>query len=109
MTWTISRWKASTIKTPFWGWELSKTKSTNSCPKAMKGGPELDDILKELAGDGIEVLEEPRAERDKKFNEDESLKLIEMNLRLVATTAKRYRNRGRGMLDLLQEGGCGRP
>lgn len=132
-------------------------------PTGYEGGPELDDILSELAKNGVEVLEEPTAERDKEFNEvgesfDESeiqelgnetgdawvirmylrealaiphltreeeielakriigdgldaevaeKQLIEANLRLVVATAKRYRNRGRGLLDLLQEGNIG--
>ena len=132
-------------------------------PTGYEGGPELDDILSELARNGIEVLEEPRTERDREFNkDDESLdenelqelseqagaalalqmylrevlatprltreqeielakrisgggqdaedaekQLIEANFRLVVATAKRYRNRGRGLLDLLQEGNIG--
>ncbi len=42
-------------------------------PNNYEGGPELDDILSELAGNGVEVLQEPRTERDKEFEEDESL------------------------------------
>jgi len=132
-------------------------------PIGYEGGPELDDILSELAKNGIEVLEDPRTERDREFNkDDESLdenelqelseqagdalalqmylrevlatprltreqeielakrisgggqdaedaekQLIEANFRLVVATAKRYRNRGRGLLDLLQEGNIG--
>ena len=131
-------------------------------PTGYEGGPELDDILSEFTGNGVEVLEEPRAERGKEVNEDESLnenefqelieqagddsamlmyirevqtlphlthqqeielakrisgggqeaedaekQLIEANLRLVVATARLYRNRGRGLLDLLQEGNIG--
>jgi RNA polymerase primary sigma factor len=132
-------------------------------PAGYKGGPELDDILSELARNGIEVLEERRVEHSKVSNyEDVSLdeseleevseqagdaaalrmylrevqalphltheqeiefarrisrggqdgevaekQLIEANLRLVVKTAKRYQGRGRGLLDLLQEGNIG--
>jgi RNA polymerase primary sigma factor len=131
-------------------------------PNGYEGGPELDDILSEFAANNVEVLEEPKGERDKEFNEDESLnekelqelrvqvgdylhlyryirevltlprltreqevelakriggggqdaedaeiKLIEVNLRLVVPTARRNRNRGRSLLDLIQEGNIG--
>ena len=129
-------------------------------PTGDKGGPALDEILSQLARNGIEVLEKPRAEQE--FGtDDESLddnelqelseqagdapvtmylrevlviphltqeqeielakrisgggqdaeeaekQLIEANLRLVVKIAKRYRNQGRGLLDLLQEGNIG--
>jgi RNA polymerase primary sigma factor len=131
-------------------------------PVAYDGGPELDDILSELAVNGIAVREESRADRGKEVNENESLnehelqelkeqlgedsqlywyirevltllrlthdqkvelakrigaggqdaedaekKLIEVNLRLVVPTARRYRNCGRSLLDLIQEGNIG--
>jgi RNA polymerase primary sigma factor len=131
-------------------------------PAGYQGGPELDDIFSELAGNGVEILQEPRAGRDKEFNTEESLnenelqelseeagddsavqmyirevltlphliheqeielakrisgggqdaedaekQLIEANLRLVVITARRYRNRGRGLLDLFQDGNIG--
>jgi RNA polymerase primary sigma factor len=39
-------------------------------PAGYEGGPELDDILSELAGNGSEVLEEPRADAGKDYKED---------------------------------------
>ena len=129
-------------------------------PTGDKGGPALDEILLRLARNGIEVLEEPRAEQEfgtdddslddnelqelseqagdapvtmylrevlalphltqeqetelaKRISgggqnaEEAEKQLIEANLRLVVKIAKRYRNQGRGLLNLLQEGNIG--
>ncbi|MGB8542622.1 MAG: sigma-70 family RNA polymerase sigma factor [Candidatus Acidiferrales bacterium] len=40
-------------------------------------------------------------------SEEATKQIIEANLRLVVATAKRYRNRGRSLLDLLQAGNIG--
>jgi len=125
-----------------------------------KGGRVLDEILSELAKNGIAVLEEPWATQVSR-TDDESLEdseiqelseqagdapvsmylrevlatahltqeqeielakrisggghdaegaekqLIEPNLRLVVKIARRYRNKGLGLLDLFQEGNIG--
>jgi RNA polymerase primary sigma factor len=120
----------------------------------------LDEILSQLARNGIEVLEESRAEQEsgtdgeslddneiqelseqagdapvtmylrevlatahlthdqeielaKRISgggqdaEEAEKQLIEPNLRLVVKIAKRYRNKGLGLLDLFQEGNIG--
>ncbi len=79
-------------------------------PADYQGGPELDDILSELASNGIEVMEEPSAERAEQFNEHADF-LKENELEELGegddATAKRYHNRGRSLLDLLQERNIG--
>lgn len=131
-------------------------------PPVYEGGAELDNILAELALNGIEVIEELRSDGTKDLNEgeeslnenfgeigretgddlavrmylrqvmitphltptqenelvnrvrnggndseDSARQLIEANLRLVVTVARRYRNGRLGLLDLLQEGNIG--
>lgn len=52
-------------------------------PAGYEGGPELDDVLSELARNSIEVVEEPRTKHDEEFNGDDELN---MYLREVLTT-----------------------
>ena len=47
------------------------TKSTSCWPKSIRGGRELDDLLTELDTAGVEILEEPKLEFDKKLEEGE--------------------------------------
>ncbi|MSV28538.1 MAG: RNA polymerase sigma factor RpoD [Bryobacterales bacterium] len=47
-------------------------------PAGLNGGADLDDILTSLDGAGIEILEEPKAEFDKKADESEDLLDIEL-------------------------------
>jgi len=52
-------------------------------PAGYEGGPELDDVLSELARNSIEVVEEPRTKRDEEFNEDDEWNIY---MREVVTT-----------------------
>ena len=94
--------------------EVEKLSTSDSMEKLLEqGGVQIDDpvrmYLKEIGRVPLLSAEEEKelAERMAEGDEDAKNKLVEANLRLVVSIAKRYVGKGMFFLDLIQEGNIG--
>ncbi|HLY81655.1 MAG TPA: RNA polymerase sigma factor RpoD [Acidimicrobiales bacterium] len=82
--------------------EVILARCVEECLRAAERIVERDDL-----GVGAEPAEMARDRRLRAEGLDGKRLLVEANLRLVVSIAKRYRNRGMAFLDLIQEGNLG--
>ena len=94
--------------------EVEKLSTSDSMEKLLEqGGVQIDDpvrmYLKEIGRVPLLSIEEEKelAERMSQGDEEAKMKLVEANLRLVVSIAKRYVGKGMFFLDLIQEGNIG--
>ena len=94
--------------------EVEKLSTSDSMEKLLEqGGVQIDDpvrmYLKEIGRVPLLSSEEEKvlAEKMSQGDEDAKMKLVEANLRLVVSIAKRYVGKGMFFLDLIQEGNIG--
>ena len=94
--------------------EVEKLSTSDSMEKLLEqGGVQIDDpvrmYLKEIGRVPLLSPDEEKelAERMVAGDEDAKMRLVEANLRLVVSIAKRYVGKGMFFLDLIQEGNIG--
>ncbi len=94
--------------------EVKQLSTSDSMERLLEqGGVQIDDpvrmYLKEIGRVPLLSPEEEKelAERMAAGDEDAKMKLVEANLRLVVSIAKRYVGKGMFFLDLIQEGNIG--
>jgi RNA polymerase primary sigma factor len=82
-----------------------------SLAKALEAGKAARARLEQIAQAGQGAVDDPderaRLDRDVQHGEEARQRLIESNLRLVVSVARKYLGRGLSFLDLVQEGNIG--